>query len=41
MPEFGPVLEAVRKARTLNPAVREVAYTLSMLKRLRASHTPA
>ena len=40
MPEFGPVLEAVRKAQTLNPADSEVAYTLSMLERLRATHTP-
>jgi hypothetical protein len=41
MPEFTPVVDAVRKAQTLNPADTEVAYTLSMLERLRAAHTPA
>lgn len=41
MPELVPVIDALRKAQTLNPADAEVAYTLSMLERLRASHTPA
>lgn len=40
MPQLEPVMEALRKAMTLNPADAEVSYTLSMLERLRASHTP-
>lgn len=41
MPEYVPVIDALRKAQTLNPADAEISYTLSMLERLRASHTPA
>lgn len=41
MPELEPVLAALRKAFTLNPADAEVSYTLSMIERLRATHTPA
>lgn len=40
MPELAPVLVALRKAQTLNPADAEVSYTLSMIERLRATHTP-
>lgn len=41
MPELDPVLAALRNAWTLNPADAEVSYTISMLERLRATHTPA
>lgn len=41
MEEFGPVVDAMRNAQTLNPANVDVSYTLSMLERLRASHAPA
>lgn len=41
MPELDSVLAALRNAWTLNPADAEVSYTLSMIERLRATHTPA
>lgn len=41
MPEYGPVVDAMRRAQNLNPADAEIAYTLSMMERLRSSHTPS
>lgn len=41
MPEYGPVVDAMRFAQSLNPGDAEVSYTLSMMERLRATHTPA
>lgn len=41
MSEFDAVLEATRKAQTLNPANVDVGYVLSMLERLRAANAPA
>jgi hypothetical protein len=40
MPEFETVAAAMRRAQALNPADTEVAYTLSMMERLRAGHAP-
>jgi hypothetical protein len=40
MPEYGRVVDAMRNAQTLNPADAEIAYTLSMLERLRITHAP-
>ena len=41
MPELTPVLVALRKAQTLNPADADVSYTIAMIERLRVLHTPA
>jgi hypothetical protein len=41
IPEYSPVVGAMRAAQQVNPADAEIAYTLSMMERLRAAHTPA
>lgn len=40
MPEFGAVIDAARNVQTQNPGDVEVGYIVSMMERVRASHTP-
>jgi hypothetical protein len=41
MPEYSPVVDAMRAAQQVNPADAEIAYNLPIRERLRAAHTPA
>lgn len=40
MPAFGAVFDAAREAHTLNLADGELSYMITMMERLRTTHTP-
>lgn len=40
MPEYGAVLDAARNAQAQNPGDVEVGYIVSMMERVRSTHTP-